>query len=193
MENVFESRRIFNKTRIDVLDNKVFVTKRSVFDYIEFEVSFESIDNKKRVKKEMNHGLGIISIFSFSVAIICLLTDNIDVFVTFFLISLGLAVLGFILRKKFISITTFTDGNLDLHFTNRNEMEVRNFADDLIRSANEYMIKKFSEVDKDLPIENQLNNISYLKSKDLIDDKKFEELKNILLGRRPDEKSIGFN
>jgi hypothetical protein len=42
-----------------------------------------------------------------------------------------------------------------------------------------------------LPIENQLTNLDFLRKKNLITQEKFEELKDLLLGRE-NKKSIGY-
>ena len=54
-----------------------------------------------------------------------------------------------------------------------------------------YLLKKYSKVDRALPIEPQLENIQYLLNRDIITEEKFESLKNQLLGTE-NKKSIGF-
>lgn len=65
------------------------------------------------------------------------------------------------------------------------------FADTIFSSANTILINKFSKIDRDLPIANQLENLESLGNKDLLSETEFEQLKNQLL-RRDNKKSIGF-
>jgi hypothetical protein len=134
-----------------------------------------------------------IALFGFSFGVIFAMAGNAEILAILFLISGIMFVIGLITQRKYIQINTFTEGTLELKFTNKSEQEVREFADKIINTTNKYLVEKYSKVDKDLPIENQIDNLNFLKNKDLIDDKKFEELKNILIGRKSDEKTIGFN
>jgi hypothetical protein len=193
MNNTFETQGLFNKLKIDIIENKILVYKKSIFNYVEYDVSFENIDTKKKVKKEFNQGIMTIALFGFSFGVIFAMAGNAEILAILFLISGIMFVIGLITQRKYIQINTFTEGTLELKFTNKSEQEVREFADKIINTTNKYLVEKYSKVDKDLPIENQIDNLNFLKNKDLIDDKKFEELKNILIGRKSDEKTIGFN
>jgi hypothetical protein len=193
MINTLETQGLINKLKIEIFDNKILVYKKSIFNYVEYEVSFDDIDNKKKVKKEFNHGIMIIALFGFCFGVIFSMAGNVEVLAILFLISGVMFIIGLLTQRKYIHINTFTEGTLELKFTNKNEKEVREFADKIINMTNHYLIEKYSKVDKDLPIENQINNLNFLKNKELIDDNKFEELKNILIGRKSEEKAIGFN
>jgi hypothetical protein len=47
MNNTFETQGLFNKLKIEIIENKILVYKKSIFNYVEYEVSFENIDTKK--------------------------------------------------------------------------------------------------------------------------------------------------
>ena len=65
------------------------------------------------------------------------------------------------------------------------------FADNIISFTNTFLLNKFSKIDKDLPIANQLENLDFLRNKELLSETEFEQLKDQLLGR-DNKKSIGF-
>ena len=188
-----EINGLFNRLKIEVFENKILVFKKTILKYIEYEVSYEHIDTKKKVKKEFNQGVMVLALFSFCMGVIFLMSQNIEALILMLLISSILFVIGILTQKKYVLINTFSEGSIEFKFNNKNEEEVREFADTIIKTANNYLIEKYSKVDKDLPIEKQIENLYFLKNKELIDDKKFEELKNILIGRKSDEKTIGFN
>lgn len=83
------------------------------------------------------------------------------------------------MRRKTITIQSYSSAPIILAFKNKNEKEIRAFSDKIIQISKDYLIKKFSKIDKDLPFEGQLNGIEFLRNKNLISDSEFERLKNI--------------
>ena len=65
------------------------------------------------------------------------------------------------------------------------------YANEIISASENYLLKKYSKVDRTLPIEPQLENIQYLLNREIITEEKFESLKIQLLGTE-NKKSIGF-
>jgi hypothetical protein len=68
---------------------------------------------------------------------------------------------------------------------------VIDYANQIIDAANNYLLKKFSKIDRSLAIEPQIENIQFLLNREIITEEKFETLKNQLLGRE-NKSSIGF-
>jgi hypothetical protein len=94
-------------------------------------------------------------------------------------------------RKRLLYITTFTSGAFELFDNNPSDIEIENFLKNLKRKTNEYLKVKYGSIDKDLPIENQLQNLVGLKQRKILSDAEFEELKIQLTGSRSEVK--GFN
>ena len=51
------------------------------------------------------------------------------------------------------------------------------------------MLEKYGKIDKNLPIEPQLENLYFLRNREIISNSEFEELKSKLYGVR----TVGFN
>jgi hypothetical protein len=77
-------------------------------------------------------------------------------------------------------------------FIKNNKEEVIQFADKIINSSNSYFITKYSKIDKALPIDSQMDNLEFLRNKEIISEEQFDNLKNQLLGR-DSKNSIGFS
>ncbi len=78
-------------------------------------------------------------------------------------------------KKKIITLTTVYDQHgLELPFNNKNEKEVRAFAERVIEKTKELPISKYAKVDKDLPINSQQEKIISLKDRSIINEQEFE-------------------
>jgi hypothetical protein len=189
-ELTFSTRRYLKKVQICLEKNKMHVIKTSPLESKEFDIAYENVETKKTVETKVASGLLVIVLFCATTGGLFLLSGNYPVANTFFLIGAAIFAIALITRVKVVTIKCF-EGNIELYFSNRNKDDVIAFSDRIIDSANAYLLNKFSKIDKDLPIDNQLERLDFLRGKDLIDDEIFEQLKNQLLGR--DRKnSIGY-
>jgi len=192
MDNSLDNRRFISLQKIEILRNKILISRKTIFNYIEYEVLLEDIDNKKQVKKEVNHGFMAIALMTFLIgAIVGFLGDG-AVCAFLLLVSLVFVIVGFLTRKGCVILYSHSEGIIELWFTSKNEQNIRKFADKIIDASNTYLLNKYSNVDKDLPLENQIERLEYLKNRELLDDEKFEHLKNTLLGKRTTDESVGF-
>ncbi len=190
MNKNFETKRFFNKQSIELLDSGLKVKKKTLFEFHEFEIPFENLENKKSVSTNVNHGLLVIALFFFIVGLLYLSGGHWGIFTLLLLIAISIIIIAFMTKRRIIKISGYQI-NLELFFSKSNETEVRNFADEIIKTSNKYLLNKFGKVDKDLPIENQLSNIEFLRNREIIDEERFQELKNQLIGK--ENKKVGFN
>lgn len=187
-----ETKGFFKKQNIEILSNRLFIDKKTWFKHLEYEISFDDIETKKTVKRELNRDLVAAGFFLFFIGIAINVGGGTVIFAILSIISILLILIGLITKRGTITINNYSNDPIILDFKKRNEKQNREFADNIIEKTKEYLINKYSRVDKDLPIENQLNSIEFLRTRDLIDEEKFEELKNKLIGKKGDKKSIGF-
>jgi hypothetical protein len=190
MDNMFETRRFFKRQAIKFISNGLRINKKTLFESIEYEVLFDNIDNKKSISTEVNIGQLVIAFFFLITGSLYLSGDYFKIATILYLIAVSIIIYAFSTKKRVITINCYGDKNIELHFTKSNENEVRKFADEIIKASNDFLLNKYSKIDKDLPIENQLNNLIFLKNREIIDEDRFQELKNQLLGK--EGKSIGF-
>jgi len=105
-------------------------------------------------------------------------------FLTLFFLSIAL-----LTRKKVVVLhTNYDSDSLEISFNKSNEVAVREFADFIINKTKEFLLNKYTKVDKDLPKENQLENLIFLRDKDLIDEAEFIRLKNVLFDKDSEKK-----
>ena len=109
----------------------------------------------------------------------------------FILVSFIFIVCALVGRKKVITIATYEGENIELYFTKQNKQEVNEFATEIINAANRFFLLRFSNVDRALPIEPQLNQLQFLRNREIISEQQYDTLKDQLLGRE-NKSSIGF-
>ena len=189
---IIETKKIFKQQKIEILSNQLFLSKKTLIKYLEYEISFDDIETKKTVKVEINRDLLAGGIFGIITGVIVGAVGSSSTLAIWWGISLILILTGLFTKRRTIIIQNYSNEPIVLDFNKQNEKKIREFADQIINKTKDYLINKYSRVDKDLPIDNQLNSIEFLRKRDLISDEKFEELKNQLLGKKPDKKLIGF-
>ena len=199
MNDKFEQKRLFRSKSIKILKSGVEIKYKSLFSYKEYSIDFEQLSTKKSIIKESNSGI-LFFVFGFGLATIVIFLNVLadgdkGLGSTFFFLFLTLLFLSIALltRKKVIVLhTNYGADNLEISFNRTNEALVREFADLIINKTKEFLLNKYSKIDKDLPKENQLENLSFLRDKDLIDEAEYIRLKNILFDK-DSERKIGYN
>lgn len=192
LNQTFTSRRFFKKFTIQLQKSGVSIIKTSPFESIEFEVPYDQLETNKTVQTQVSFGLLALWLFFIITGTLFLfLGDQPEGSKVFFILSLIVLCIALTTRLKVITIKSYDGNNIELFFTNKNKQEVLEFADSIINSTNAFLLNKFSKIDKDLPIDNQLVNLDFLRTKELITDEIFEQLKDQLLGRE-NKKSIGY-
>jgi len=191
MTNI-EINRLLASNKLTILKNKIRISQKSVFKYIEYDIPLENIIHSKTIKVEINRDLIFWGLTIFIIGIVFNMADALFIFTILSCISLIFILTGLFTRKRTITINTLSTTSIVLYYRKSNQSTICNFADTILDKSKEYMINKYSKIDKDLPIENQLNNLEFLWSRDLIDDLKYEELKNIILDKEAKGKTIGF-
>ena len=160
-------------------------------DEIEYEMPFEQLDNKKKVQVLTNNNLLVIGMFVFFIGLFFLSGSIIEMTAICTVISLSLVVAALIDRKKVITISANQGENITLYFTGKNKEEVIDFAEQIFKAANTFLLNKYGKIDRELPIEPQLDNIQFLRNREVISEDEYSVLKNQLLGRE-NKSYIGF-
>ena len=189
---VFINNRFFKKQSFEILKSGIQISKKTIFDSIEYETSFEKIHNKLRIQTSVSNGLLITAFFFITTGFIVYASGNIKVTTVFFTLALLSIVIAFTTVLKKITIDCYDGTNIELYFTKTNKEDVIVFANQIIKSSNTYLLNKYGRIDKALPIENQLGSLDFLRNKEIISEEEYESLKNQLLGRE-NKTSIGFH
>jgi hypothetical protein len=189
--NYYETTRLLKKKSIQLLKDKIHVINTTPFESKEFDISYEQIETKKTVETKISFGLLVFVFFLFILGTFYFLGSYDNVSAVLFILAFFFLCIALLTKLKVITIKSY-EGNIELYFTNKNKEDVIAFADTIISSTNRYLLNKFSKIDKDLPIDNQLINLNFLRDKELISNEIFEQLKDQLLGRE-NKKSIGYH
>ena len=94
-------------------------------------------------------------------------------FVVFFIATL-------LSRKHLLYISTFNSGPIELFDDNPSDVDVDEFLKELKNRTSGYLKIKYAAVDKDLPSDQQLQNLSWLKQRKILSDSEYEHLKGQL-------------
>jgi len=191
MNKTIETKRFLKKLNVELLENSIKIKHKTLFDYIEYEVYYENIENKKTVIEEVNNGLVAISSVIFIVGLLYLFGSYYKIALPLMLFSIVLIITIFNTKQRIIRIKNSSGANIQMFFDKSNENEVRDFADEIISHTNSYLLNKYGKIDKDLPFENQFSNIEYLRNRNVINEEKYQQLKNQLLNK--EGRTIGFN
>lgn len=157
----------------------------------EEEIRYEDISNRVN-RIERRQPIWVVA------AVVCFLLAIAAVSLKFFwlgglgiLLTSGLALIIRERTKPLVQIFLRSDFAIQIEAENPDKETVDKFLHVLDLEKRKYVINKYGNVDKDLPIEPQLDQLIWLRNEDYIDDQKLEELKNKLLGKQKDAK-IGF-
>lgn len=188
---IFYNRRYLTRQNFEIKKSSLKIERKNMFDAVEYEVPFDLINNKIKIQTIINNNLITVGAFFFAFSFLFQIGSKNELTAIFISIGLLFIFVPFVNRKKVITIATFDGNNIELYFNNRNKQEVIDYANQVIDAANNYLLKKFSKIDRSLAIEPQIENIQYLLNREIITEEKFEMLKNQLLGRE-NKSSIGF-
>ncbi len=94
-------------------------------------------------------------------------------------------------RRHLLFISTFNSGLIELYDENPSRIEVEEFLTELKNETSKFLKDRYATIDRDLPIDNQLQNLSWLKNRKILTETEYEELKSKLTGNRNEIKGFG--
>ena len=187
----FINRKSFTKRIFELGESRVKINETTLFDASEYEISVEHIDNKKKIEVVFNQGLFVFGCLFTFIGFLFLFTDQNTLFISTASIALTFFGFAFFNKKKVVTLSCYDGNKMELFYNNSNRQEIVNFADTLISAANNKLLDKFGRIDAALPIEPQLENIAFLRNREVITEEEYQDLKDQLLGRK-NKSAIGF-
>jgi hypothetical protein len=179
-----QTRRFFKRQEIEILRTSLKIERKSLLDYVEYEIPFENIHNKKRVQTKTNDNLLVISFALLVIGLLFFIFGSETALSTFlFICGTFFLALAFISRKKTITIPTYDGNSIEIPFNNRNKPDVLEFSNKIIEASNGFLLNKYCKIDKALPLEGQLSKMEFLRDREILTDEEYDTLKNQLLGR----------
>lgn len=198
-----KQHNLFDFKEFELLEDCLKIREKSSIEYTEITISYEKITKDIRVYRQKSILWLVISIAIFFITLSYIINEFIYhqpysgswLFWGFlFIASISLYYAS---CQNFIKLMTY-DGGFILFFGNKPSKEkINDFIDNLINKRNTYLKSKYSKVDPDYPIDEQLYKIKWLLDEKLITDEEFQSLKikllkdkygslNNSLGFRPD-------
>jgi len=175
----------FNKKEFELQNETLLIKTKTNGEYKEWSVKVEHIGDTKYYQSSTKLGPniigGICALFVLFV-IIAFIRDNnkaenlwimLGVVAMFGSIS---ALLLFIPKKKELHIIGGLE-QVTFYPDSPGKKEVDEFIDQIINRSKKVLLNKYGKVDPDLPEETQMNQLNWLKNRDLISQETYEQLK----------------
>jgi len=185
-------KKLFTTSLFEIREKGLFVSIHSISEKFEEEILFEDISNRINRLSKKEPVLAIISSGFVVAGILSLIRGSLEGFGILIGIAIFFWLIMKISNKNVIQVYLHNEKALIINADKPSKETVDRFLDTLKKNKRDYLITKYASIDRDLPIEGQLNNLIWLKNSDYLDDAEFVDYKNKLLGRE-NENIIGFH
>jgi len=184
-------QRILKTTTLELRENGVFVRTNSFSSSVEEEMPYENFGNNFiRITEKNSVSIASGVVFGI-ISALALGGGNQGVFTFFFTLSIFSFILAVFTSRHIIQIPLKGNRALDI-FANKPDSEtVESFLTTLKSTTKEYLLRKYVPMDKDIPLERQLEALIWLRNGNFLNEEEFNDLKLKLLKINPDSK-IGF-
>ncbi len=160
-------------------------TRENFWEFKEWTVKLESIGNRKIVNIHSKIGPYIIAgvfltlVLTMTIAFILegFKSERIGTLIMGWIVFGGLSILIFVSPMK--NETNLTGGNVTITFfpDSPSREEVDRFIEEITARSKRVLLRKYGEIDPDLPEETMMNQLNWLKNIGLIDEEQYLDLK----------------
>lgn len=199
-EKILSQDTLLTTREFRMVEDGVKYKYKRVGEYVEHVIPFEDIGDSIAKRRTSNEGLFFLTCVFYGITLILLLinppvysNNDIEGIAFWGIVGSVFLILYLFSRKNYIYLT---GGRVNLEFFENkpDSEEVTIFINDLIDLRKQFLKKKYTKIDVDLPIEPQLSSIKYLKDSKIISEDEFNHLKNKLVRNNNDYKrSLGFS
>ncbi len=183
---VLKQRQGFSKKEFELTDDLLKIKTREEFgDYKEWTVKLENIGNRKSVNIHSKLGpyiiAGVFITIILSMTVFFLVegfnSGDLRTLIFGWVIFGGLSLLIFLSPMK--NEMKLTGGQFTVTFfpDSPSRKEVDKFIDEITGRSRLVQLRKYAEIDPDLPEETMMNQLNWLKNMDLIDKEQYLDLK----------------
>jgi len=195
---LFKQTRYLNTREVQFKQDGIIYTTSNPLNSKEIFIPYEEIQFEKLLRelKTDKWNVWIAGIAGF----ICIkfLVRTIDfpnsfdygLLYTSLLIFVYFAVATILSRRHLLYISTFSSGLIELYDGNPSRIEMEEFLAELKNETSKFLRDRYATIDKDLPIDNQLQNLSWLKNRKILTEIEYEELKSRLTGNKNEIKGF---
>lgn len=191
-----EQRKLFVTREFEITEKGLKYKFKNLTSSLELEIPFEEIGTKRIDQKLTSNRFLAFALFmsAASLAKVYYLFkgDHTDYIFTLVVvcISILLFFVTYYLSKESILLESVNPPFIEFYSKRPDEHTVEDFIHELQLTTKNYLIKKYAERDLNIPVESQLETISLLKNRNIINEKEYEELTNRLT--KPNHNPIGF-
>ena len=115
----FTNRKFFTNQDFELLDGGLKITKKSLFEYFEFEIPYDHIANKKKIQSTINNNLFVLASSFIILGILFLLGTLADISPALIIIGLIFFAITFIAKKQTVTIACFDGNTIELNYSNK--------------------------------------------------------------------------
>lgn len=192
--------KLFTKKNFIIKESGLHVQNKDLTSSFEVEIPFEEITARKIMTQKKSEILLLILTLLFSIIFIANFGMKVlgDPEITWGTVLILFAfpclcgLLTYVRRIHSYFIPTINNGLLEIFYGKPTKEDAEKFINTLKLSINSYLKIKYGKIDMELPIDPQLSNLMWLRDRDIINEKEFEDLKNQLYGKRTLNSPIGF-
>lgn len=196
----FKQSRFFNSKRVEFENDGIsyysgnFLNAKEIFIPFD-EIIPDAITRETRTSRlflwftiilGLIFSLALWDIFRIPFGVYMVLVSFSGLFFMFFLI------LTIFSRKHMLYITTLSGYLIDFYDKKPNEEAVDEFLEILKIKTFAYLKEKYAVIDLDLPVEKQIENLNFLKERNVITEKEYEALKEKLKNINIDVKGFKY-
>jgi hypothetical protein len=191
-----EQKKLFVKRSFKLTDKGLRYEFKNLTSSLDLEIPYEEIGTKKIYQKLTNSNFLVLTIFMFFASTAktyyFIIGEHDDLVFTLIVLAI-FAVSGLFAYhgyKDYVLIEAINPPFIEFYSKRPDKDTVENFISELQRRTKNFLIKKYAERDNNIALETQLETISILKNRNIIDEKEYEELTNKLT--KPKNNPIGF-
>jgi len=200
-----KQKRLFITRECEFKEHGLLYRVNNLKEGSEITIPYEDILPDKLLRKQETSWIPLmltpILIIVFFVNLVALLIGDSTEFtygalIMLFIVIVGLSLSAYLGRRNEILIPAVNRHHFQqfiiIFEALPNKIIVNQFVEELTNRINSYLKEKYGVLDRDFPIESQLQNFLWLKERGAITNTEYEELKNNALGRASTNQSIGF-
>lgn len=196
----FKQSRFFNSKRVEFENDGISYYSGNFLNAKEIFIPFDEIIPDAITRETRTSRLflwfTIILGLIFSLALWDIFRIPFGVYMVFVSFS-GLFFMFFLIltifsRKHMLYITTLSGYLIDFYDKKPNEEAVDEFLEILKTKTFAYLKEKYAVIDLDLPVEKQIENLNFLKERNVITEKEYEALKEKLKNINIDVKGFKY-
>lgn len=185
-------KRLLRKAYFEIRETGFYVSLKDAKLSYEEEYKYEDFANRVNRIERKQPLLVALAVLSSLISISALFSGSLELAAAGISVLLIVSLIVKVRSGELVQLYLRTGHVIQIDAGIPDEQTVNRFIWAFEAEKRKQLIGKYGHVDRDLPIELQLNQLVWLRNEDYIDEKTLNELKNKLLGKEPDAR-IGFH